>query len=934
MKLSTLSGARLLCIVLALQVFPSYAQDAVTYYEDAISRFADGDYKAAEIQLKNALQADSKHLPSRLLLGRVQMFQGNPAAAEKELKIALRLGAARDKVYATLGSALLLQRKYQEILDTITTVNSSTPEAEEVYIFRGRAHLGLYQLDEADASFEQAERIAPNGVETLLGKAAVLKARGELDQAEVLVDRALQLYPDSQDGWYEKGRIRATQDDVDGALASFNHILAEAPQSYRALVARGTLYLKLGRNEEALEDLQIVHENVRSDFSAAFLYASALSRLGRNDEANVVLSDLSVIVSRIPEEVLRKEQSLLRTAVLLNYLNADLEQASVYGARYLSMRPQDYEMGKLVGAIYLQLGDVDTAINTLYPIYRLRPDDPELMLLLGEAHLEKKQYAEASRLLEQAAILVPDSAAVGTRLGLGKFGMGLPGEGESELLRSFELNAADSIGAGFILAQLQLRKQDTESALAITRKLVSRQPDNPVLYNLLGAVYVQAGELDSARKAYEKAARVSPGFLGGEYNLALLDIHEARYEDARARLNKLIELQPQSVLVLIALADLESALGDEDKAIPWLIKAAALDAGDSGPAIKLVDLYIRGDQLGAAQRQGENVARLYPNDFRAIAALARVQAASGQKVEAVASLRKAVVLADTSSGGELLTLADQQVKLADYTGARKTLVVVDNTDRAPEAQAALIRLNLATGDIEAAEAGLARLEKLTTNAAVTSLFLGDIRFQQKQYRAALKAYRESFDLTPGTLSAIGVFKSQFLLGYQDAAQNWLNSWCLAHPEDIMARRSLARSLLSTGKREGAREGFEQLIVDGYGTAEDYSFLARIYQLNKDERAEELARLAFELDPESSQVLDVYGWILVTEGRASEGLPYLREAVSRDSDPFLRYHLASALNEMGRTSEARLELEAIIRSGQDLPWVASAQELYDSLPAQE
>jgi putative PEP-CTERM system TPR-repeat lipoprotein len=921
-------------LLLVLNLAPAKAQDLVEYYEDAVSRYAAGDYKAAEIQLKNALKADPQHLPSRLLLGRTALLLGDPSTAEKELKIALRLGAARDKVFSPLGNAMLLQRKYQEVLDTFTTVNLNTPEAEQVYVFRGRAYLGLHELDAAESSFERAALIAPDGLETLLGQSAVFKARGEIEQAELLVDRARELYPNSLEVWFEKGLLRAAQGDIDGALASYNYILEKDPGSYKSRVARGTLYLSLGRTDDALIDLKLVHDNVSSDFNAAFLYAAALREVGRNEEAKIVLAELTDYLAHVPEEVLRSEPVLLRAVTLINYIKGDLGQAAVYGSRYISVAPRDFEMGKLVGAIYVRLGQVDSAIEILYPLQRQRPDDVELLLLLGEAHLEKKQYAEASAVLEKAAALAPDNAVVGTRLGLGKFGMGQPGEAEDELLRSFELNSADSVGAGFILAQFQLRKRNTEAALGTVRKLISRQPGNPVLYNLLGAVYTQANDLEAARKAFEQASKVAPGFLGGDYNLARLDIREAKYDDARTRLEELLEAQPQSALVLMALADLELARGDYTQALPWLTKAIALDNKSVEAGVKLVDLLIQNGEGKNALRQGEDLVRYFPREPSAVAALARAQVANGQDVKARDNLAKAVTYAGSFSGVVLLELADQQVKLQDYAGARKTLGIAANTDRSAEAQAAMIRLDLATGNFGGAEAGLANLEKFNSNAAVIALMRGDIRLQQKQYRQALKAYRESFDINPGTLSAIGVFESQFLLGNHDAAQNWLASWVIAHPEDVTARRSLARSQLSTGKRAEAALGFEQLILDGYGTAEDYSFLARIYQLNDDERAIEVAKIALEMEPESAQVLDVYGWILVTEGRASEGLPYLREAVSRDSDLFLRYHLATALNEVGRVDESRRELQAIFRAQQDLPWLASAQALYDSLPSEE
>jgi putative PEP-CTERM system TPR-repeat lipoprotein len=935
MTLSAFIRPFLFFLLCTLPVCIANAQDdAVAYYEDAVARYATADYTGAEIQLKNALKADPRHLPSRLFLGQVYVHLNDPAGSEKELRLALRLGAARDKVFPTLGNALLLQRKYSDVLDIITTVNPNTPEAELVYIFRGRAHLGLSQLDEAWASFEQADKVRPDGLETLLGKIAVLTARGHSEAAEKLVDRALQLYPESEQALHLKGQLLAARGDLEPALAIYNDIVASNSNAYKTRVARAVIYIRQRDNEKALADLQFVHENVPYDLNTTLLYARVLNQLGRKDEAEALVVELTDLVNRVREEVLVTRPDLLRTAALLTYGQGELEQAIVYGRRYLELRPQDMEMAKLVATMELSVGDADAALELLYAVNRQRPRDVQVLSLLGEAHLKKSQYGEASRVLEEAAALAPESAAIGTQLSLGKFGLGLDEEAEGELVRSFELETADSISAGFILAQLQLRKSETAAALATVNKLLAAQPTNPVLYNLLGAVQLKSGDFAAARRAFETASRVSPDFLGSQYNLALLDMHEAHYEDARERLLKLVETHPQSTLVLMALADLELAEGNSEQAIPWLVKATALDNRSAAPGIRLVDLYVEHHEVDSALRQAENLVRAHPQNPEVTEALARAQRAKGQHKNAAASLRKAALQSGISRGIELVKLADQQVRLGDYEGARSTLDKALNGDNAVDALTALIRLELITANYDAAEQALARLQKLSANVALSALMRGDIQYAQGNYQAALAAYEQSFDTAPGSFSAIGVFKAKFNMGQRDAAHTWLANWTAAHPEDAVARRSLARSRLSSGKQAQARADYQSLVKDGYASAEDYSFLARIYQLDKDERALATAKIALDLAPESPRVQDVYGWILVTEGRAGEGLPYLREAISRDSDPYLRYHLASALVEVGRVEEARSELQAILRSTQKLPWMGSAQALLDSLPVDQ
>jgi hypothetical protein len=66
----------LLALLLALMAGPGPGragpkqEDAVRYYEDALTRFQRDDTAGAIVQLKNALQQDPRMLTARVLLGR------------------------------------------------------------------------------------------------------------------------------------------------------------------------------------------------------------------------------------------------------------------------------------------------------------------------------------------------------------------------------------------------------------------------------------------------------------------------------------------------------------------------------------------------------------------------------------------------------------------------------------------------------------------------------------------------------------------------------------------------------------------------------------------------------------------------------------------------------------------------------------------------
>ena len=108
-------------------------------------------------------------------------------------------------------------------------------------------------------------------------------------------------------------------------------------------------------------------------------------------------------------------------------------------------------------------------------------------------------------------------------------------------------------------------------------------------------------------------------------------------------------------------------------------------------------------------------------------------------------------------------------------------------------------------------------------------------------------------------------------------------------------------------------------------------LAHVSQQLGRSEALDIARKAQSLAPGIPEINDTLGWILVQQGRAEEGIPYLRQAVARKTDdPVLRYHLAVALNKLGRNEQALLELNRLLSGPGDFAERQQAVALRDSL----
>lgn len=89
-------------------------------------------------------------------------------------------------------------------------------------------------------------------------------------------------------------------------------------------------------------------------------------------------------------------------------------------------------------------------------------------------------------------------------------------------------------------------------------------------------------------------------------------------------------------------------------------------------------------------------------------------------------------------------------------------------------------------------------------------------------------------------------------------------------------------------------------------------LAWLYLLNKDPRAVDTSRAAFQLAPAVPEIADTYGWSLVENNRAGEGVPILEKAAkARPEAAGVQYHYAAALARTGRRDEAKRVLSALL-----------------------
>src|SRR5689334_8292814 len=100
MNMTVPRAIRLPALLLAIAILSACGRDdAASYLKSAQNYVEKRDYRAAIIEVKNALQKEPDNGEARLLLAKAFLETGDPANAETEHRKAIALKATDDRTY-------------------------------------------------------------------------------------------------------------------------------------------------------------------------------------------------------------------------------------------------------------------------------------------------------------------------------------------------------------------------------------------------------------------------------------------------------------------------------------------------------------------------------------------------------------------------------------------------------------------------------------------------------------------------------------------------------------------------------------------------------------------------------------------------------------------------------------------------------------------
>ncbi|MEF9995669.1 MAG: PEP-CTERM system TPR-repeat protein PrsT [Burkholderiaceae bacterium] len=892
---------------------------------------AKGDDKAAIIQFKNALLERPDNGTARLLLGRSLLATGDFAGAEKELRRALELGQPADAVIPPLVQALADQGQVDVVIKEFATRKLDKPEAEAAFkAYLGDALLSRRMQKEAAAAYAAALAAQPGNPHASLGQARLLAIDKQLPAATALVERVVVDAPALGESGLLLSDLRAAQGDRAGARKALEDTVARAPKYLPARLNLIRILLAEGQTEEAGRQLDAARAIQPGDLSLHYFDAFYAYSKGEPQKAAETLEQiLKVVPDNVAALVLsaRIELQANKTAMAETHLQAALARA-----------PGHVEARRLLAASYLRTGQPAKAQEILQPVLAgAKSADAGLLLLAGEAALAVGNSTQAAGFFKVAA-QAPEAqdagrrAAALTRLGQIQLQSGNVELGLKELEAASAL-APDQSQADLAVIANFLSRKEYDKALEAARKLEKRKPDSALSQQVLGNVHLARKELPAARKRFEQALKLDPTYLQAAFALSNMDLIEKNIAPARARYEAIIERDPKKEGAYIGLADLIARSGGApDEVIRTLQRAISANPNSVAARLALATFHLNRNEAKPAIQVAREALAASPDNPRVLEVLAAAQESAGENNQAIDSLNKLVQVAPRQELA-LVQLAAAYARQGQHDKAAEQLRRILSLSPKDEGVTRELVVQLVQAKKPDEAMKVARQAQTTfAKSAIGYLLEGEILLTQDKTTEAEAAYRKGLTVQPGnTALAVKLFALLQKTGRAAEADAFASKWVNTWPKDVGMRMALAERDMAGGNLKAAAAQYKTVLGVQPDNVVVLNNLAWVSGELGDPQAIGYAERALKLAPQSPQVIDTLGGLLIKKGDLAQGLEYQARAVQlAPAAPSLRVNYARGLIKAEKKDLARKELEAAQAVPGDSPAKKEAGELLKTL----
>lgn len=344
--------------------------------------------------------------PSALFDAAVRAFsEGRAADACRQCKILLEVAADNRDVLHLYAAAAAMSGDTRTAIAASERLIKLAPDHAE-----GRRNLGALLANqnrhaEARAHLEAAAKLAPGHIGGRLMLARSLRRLGLAEEAKAEVETATQAAPDNAEAQLLLGNLRLQSGDREGALRAFARALALRPDHVETLVNLGVALRASRRSDEARLVLRRALALQPGSASAHFNLGTLALDGGAHEEA--------IGHYRTALENGGDATSLHRSIGLVHLLRRDREAAIAEFKLALAAAPEDPDTLVMMGDALSELRRVAEATDCFRRALAKVPRHPQAIPRLFHQALQACDWEEAQRLKPLVDALTDEALARG-----------------------------------------------------------------------------------------------------------------------------------------------------------------------------------------------------------------------------------------------------------------------------------------------------------------------------------------------------------------------------------------------------------------------------------------------------------------------------------------------------------------------------------------
>jgi len=586
------------------------------------------------------------------------------------------------------------------------------------------------------------------------------------------------------------------------------------------------------------------------------------------------------------EDFLEKAKKLygkddLKGAVI-ELKNALQEDPSLEGAR------------NLLGQIYLRAGDGESAHKELSRAKALGAEGFDLELDLANAYLLRQRFDKVlQQLPAESDLSETQKARLLTLRGLARIGLEDIERAAEDLQLAAQLTP-DEEKPVLGLVQIDLQKNDVDTALMRLNRLLERQPENrPALLlkaeldkrsarledalqtygqllqfdpkdpqALLGraSIYLARGKLQEAEQDLDRAAEKAPDAVMTIYLRGLLAYRKGELETASEHLLKVLGAAPGHVPSQLLFGVVSFSKGEYEFADEYLSRVYGSFPGNLAVAKLLAATRLKNNDPNKSIEVLEPLLAQQGEDVQLLALLGSAYLQSGDNAKGAELMQRAVEL-NPDRAGLRTQLALGLLSEGDTTAAVDQLKsAVDLGQDLIQADVLLVMAYLKKQQFDEALQVSQALETRMSDSPIPYNLTGLAYLAKGEEVKATERFNKALEIDPGfmvaesNLARIDLRKKDL-----DAAQKRFRKILKENPTNLTALLGLARIT----EQRGDMAELERLLVQARdknpGAARPGILLARLYlKLNQPLKALAVANDLAARSPDTPAVLEVLG----------------------------------------------------------------------------